>query len=673
MANLDNTMTLNTTDFTKNLNKAVKDTKQGADTMSTAIGGIGSAMLLLRGPIGWITAAIAAIGTGFKAMFTAEEDVNKHINLFSNLANSIGMTGEALLNQLKPAVKGVVSDLELMRSANDAIRLDIDHEFIPTMVAFANTNKKAGQSVVEAMEDQIAMVGRGSTEIADNYGIVTNASIAQERYAAEIGKTVAQLSAEEKQMARRKDIMNAMSEAVERQGNAVASTTDLWKKWWNWFKSEAIGGYRKYIVPIFDGLTFAIQEFITKTQQAITLTGAFFKAMGLAVTGKFIQASETMNDGMEKFNKIGAESIRIIKGITDAREAQRKAWEGGEDGSVPTAPDGIIPKNTKVAGDDTAVAASTKIANKTASKSLDLTKEMNRETIDEIKRFEEEKLELEEANAQMRLARKQSEREQEMQALMEWFNTEKELRLEHGVSTEELAIELRERKKELEASWHEEDMANEQERLAEREQMRQDFLNRSNDSSMSYVEQQKSIAGYIAQIRSGEISTESAYQDAYGSLLKNLPNIIGSSGKKVVAVMQGIEAAKGLIATYSGAAQAMATLPFPANIAAAAAIVSTGLGYVAQIGAAAGAFSGGGSSESSASVSSSSAINDTTDTLSIANTAATDEKAGSLTISILGDFIGDEEYVDMLAERITDAVKQRNVILVSSSTRDTAS
>ena len=47
------------------------------------------------------------------------------------------------------------------------------------------------------------------------------------------------------------------------------------------------------------------------------------------------------------------------------------------------------------------------------------------------------------------------------------------------------------------------------------------------------------------------------------------------------------------------------------------------------------------------------------------------ETKGSLTINIRGDMIGDEGYIKMPAEKISDAVENRDVILVASNASGT--
>ena len=46
-----------------------------------------------------------------------------------------------------------------------------------------------------------------------------------------------------------------------------------------------------------------------------------------------------------------------------------------------------------------------------------------------------------------------------------------------------------------------------------------------------------------------------------------------------------------------------------------------------------------------------------------------EERRGNLTIIIEGDFIGDEAYIEMLAEKISEAVEDRNVRLIASNSR----
>ena len=86
----------------------------------------------------------------------------------------------------------------------------------------------------------------------------------------------------------------------------------------------------------------------------------------------------------------------------------------------------------------------------------------------------------------------------------------------------------------------------------------------------------------------------------------------------------------------------------------AAAIAATTMGQMATGGSI--GISGSGSSTTDTS---------TTDSLDDID----EEKKGTLEINIIGDFIGDEAYIEMLAEKISEAVEDRDVFLVASEAK----
>lgn len=120
----------------------------------------------------------------------------------------------ALLNKLKEATKGGVTDLELMRNALIGIDLGATNEQMETFARFARFESvRKGRDELEMLQNIMSGVLRGSTELLDNFGISLtdlNSRIAQ--MATESGKSATKLS------------------DVERRQLAVAAATKIMKE-----------------------------------------------------------------------------------------------------------------------------------------------------------------------------------------------------------------------------------------------------------------------------------------------------------------------------------------------------------------------------------------------------------------------------------------------------------
>jgi len=670
-------MGLDSSDFTKNWTKAVKTGEVGASKLTTAIGGIGTAFTLLSGPIGIAAAAIAGIVTGIKTMIGLDETVNKSVALFGYWANTIGMTGDALLNQLKPGVEGLISNLELMRVTTDSLALGINKDAIPAMVKFANANKKAGQTTLGAMEDLIGGLGRGSTELLDNLGIQIKAAQAQEIYAKSLGITRRELTEVQKAEAIRVVATDMIIKRTDSMGDSVRTVSDQWKKWGNTVKNFGLYIYRNVLVPMFNGFTKFIMILESELHKLGRIIGAVGGAAAKAMKFQFSAASEIIKQGQADAAKIEADTMARIKRIDEAARKQSEAMSGlsevAGNRSNDSAFQGETPGEFYGRTEKASYGGSGSSSSSSSGAAADAAEEERQASEEQRKLIErlKERDKIIEEDRDRRRRRDMDDHMYKITKLNEWFEEELELRQSHNLDTDALEAEYDEKKAEIMAEKRElekEALIAHQEEVLE---LKSTFFEQADDLFISYADNQANIAAYLDSVRKGELSNEQMFQSAYNSLLSNLPKIAGDNGKKLVAVMKGIEAAKGIIATYSGAAQAMATLPFPANIAAAASIVGTGLGYVAQIGAAMGTI-GGSSSVSSADTGKtevSNSYSDYKDSKSAAANMDTSKDAGTLTINIMGDFVGENEYVDLLAQRISDAVSSRNVVLKASEAR----
>jgi len=151
----------------------------------------------------------------------------------------------------------------------------------------------------------------------------------------------------------------------------------------------------------------------------------------------------------------------------------------------------------------------------------------------------------------------------------------------------------------------------------------------------------------------------------------------GQQNKAAFTAFKGVAIAQTVIDTYKaaqGAYSAMASIPYvgPAlGVAAAAAAVAAGMARVSSISSmepGGGSVSGGGGGGGGVGAIRAYAASPASG-LPLGIPAGAQEQKAALTINIQGDYIGDEGYVEMLAEKISKAVEDRDVRLVSSNSK----
>jgi len=145
--------------------------------------------------------------------------------------------------------------------------------------------------------------------------------------------------------------------------------------------------------------------------------------------------------------------------------------------------------------------------------------------------------------------------------------------------------------------------------------------------------------------------------------------ILAASGKNqklVFALSKAFAVGMAIIHAFLMASNAAAMTPYPASIAAYSSMLALGLYNAAAIAAVAigqmvvGAIGAPGGSTAVSPVSPVTGLPVSPDT------GFPTEGGSTLTINIEGDFIGDEAYLEMLAEKISEAVENSDVRLVAS-------
>jgi hypothetical protein len=142
---------------------------------------------------------------------------------FHNLANTAEMSSDGLLEAMKTASKGTVSNMDIMRSSNLAFQLMGEEVagHLPKMMEIAMASARSqGKRTADMFNDIVVASGRRSIQILDNLGISSaTAAKYQEEFATQLGKTRNQLNESEKSQAFFYATMKAGGELVNKIGN----------------------------------------------------------------------------------------------------------------------------------------------------------------------------------------------------------------------------------------------------------------------------------------------------------------------------------------------------------------------------------------------------------------------------------------------------------------------
>lgn len=210
---------------------------------------------------------------GYVAQFVGEmgEAVKQGIELArqgEGIRNAFERLGRGdILNGLREATHGTVTDLELMKAAvkfND-FKLPLDE--LGTMLAFAQQKAKdTGQSVDYMVDSIVTGLGRKSLMILDNLGLSANEIKEKMKETGDMTKAVGQIIRE--QMAKSGEYIETAADratkadvelknAMEDLGRTFQPLADEANNTWNSIKVGALNLLNDAIKPLIDSLTTA--------------------------------------------------------------------------------------------------------------------------------------------------------------------------------------------------------------------------------------------------------------------------------------------------------------------------------------------------------------------------------------------------------------------------------
>lgn len=331
----------------KNVVEGSRDIKKAGNDfrdIEKASGGLNSKLEILKNSFG----AVAGAAVTFRQAFEFGKqglEIDQLAQSFDNMNDSILHT-PGLLEDMSHAVRGTVSDVELMQgvlkltagASDEASRRFA--EASPRLAEIAKAANKLNPTLGSTafLFDSISTgIKRGSPLILDNLGLQIKLGEANEAYAAALGKTVEQLTNEEKTFALLNATMEAGDQLIQQAGGNVDSavdsyarlevevqeTTNAFKQWLGEGLLPTVkiinNDYRNAIDNIVDGHIQMSRSAATVTESMQMLTEQYNKSReGLTVfTGASRVYIQEINAQIAKNADLGDTYQEMAQGVQD--------------------------------------------------------------------------------------------------------------------------------------------------------------------------------------------------------------------------------------------------------------------------------------------------------------------------------------------------------------------
>lgn len=176
-----------------------------------------------------LVAGMAALGISMKAVDFAKlaADAEQAADAFGKVVSDMGENAEVEFEKIKQASKGLISDADMRQSATTALSLGVPLKSLAQLMEVARVkSREMGTDVKSAFEDLATGIGRGSPMILDNLGLTIKLGEANQKMAASLGKTVEQLTKQEKIQALTNAVIEAGASSVKRYADASLSSKE---------------------------------------------------------------------------------------------------------------------------------------------------------------------------------------------------------------------------------------------------------------------------------------------------------------------------------------------------------------------------------------------------------------------------------------------------------------
>lgn len=213
---------------------------------------------------------------------------------FKRLTVGIGQDSGQMLAAMTGATKGMVSNYDLMLSANKAmlLGLPVTAGSMGNLASAATTLGRAmGLDATQSLNDLITALGRSSPMILDNLGLTVKVGEANTAYAAKLGKSAEQLTDAEKKMAFYEAAMVAAQKKTAELGDSTKTLGEVIATAWTTVGNSVSAGVGKANVGLGHALS-SWKEF----KQFVLDGGTSFVRVGEAIEKAAERATQRTKD-----------------------------------------------------------------------------------------------------------------------------------------------------------------------------------------------------------------------------------------------------------------------------------------------------------------------------------------------------------------------------------------
>lgn len=333
---------------------------KGVKSTSSSLGTLKSDFLKAAAGTTAVVAGVAAAGKALYDIGSQGAIVDQTSKSFETLSEKLGLPKD-LLEQLRDAANGTIPDMQLMSATATLLAGTSDDlgkalgRATPELLEIAKAANKLNPSLGDTafLYDSIATgIKRASPMILDNLGLTIKIGEANEKYAASLGKTSAELTAEEKQMA----LLNATLEAgdllIAQVGGTTESATDSFQQFEAQtanLKNTLSAALAPAVSDVVSGINDLVSR-LTEEQKVLEEVDAAYKAgiitleeaeaMGVSYLEHQIEAAEVQEQLTLK-----TEEWRIEMGLT---EEQLVELDGHERAYIETTKEAIAIEEVQI-------------------------------------------------------------------------------------------------------------------------------------------------------------------------------------------------------------------------------------------------------------------------------------------------------------------------------------
>lgn len=171
-----------------------------------------------------LAAPIAALGIVLKQAFDVGEQlagIERLQEAGSEIASQLGGDFDTIVAKLKTASRGMVSEIDIITSANRAMMLGLgaDSDQLANLMEVAAFRARAmGISTTQAFNDIVRGIGRMSPLVLDNLGIVIDAEARYSAWADEMGVSTSEIDAATKKQILLNGVLEEGNAMLEKAG-----------------------------------------------------------------------------------------------------------------------------------------------------------------------------------------------------------------------------------------------------------------------------------------------------------------------------------------------------------------------------------------------------------------------------------------------------------------------